>query len=221
MPLFKDFQYEDFALMSLRFELHLLARSFAKDVNDPERTGIHSTHLAFYYQKYFNRGLSCQAFGVKTVEALIGLVKDTMHLSPKHSTIDSLVPAELESFAVFVKLTEHARRHRLLMLDMGDESMRLSISAPPEATPKQESPSQSAGEWQKSAGDWKKPAGEWQKSAGEWQKSAGEWQKSVGEWQKASSGEWQKSPSGEWQKSPAASGKGGKDYGSYGGGKDY
>ena len=34
-PLFKEFQFEDFAMMSLRVELHLLATSFGKDSSDP------------------------------------------------------------------------------------------------------------------------------------------------------------------------------------------
>ena len=37
MPLYKDFGMEDWALMSLCFELQLMAHAFKKDCNDPDR----------------------------------------------------------------------------------------------------------------------------------------------------------------------------------------
>eukprot|EP00438_Fugacium_kawagutii_P015722 Skav235345 [mRNA] locus=scaffold520:1253293:1253487:- [translate_table: standard] len=37
MPLFEKFQYEDWTLLSTRYELHLLLHSFKKDLNDPDR----------------------------------------------------------------------------------------------------------------------------------------------------------------------------------------
>ena len=39
-PLFEDFEDMDWALTSLRFELHMLVTSFKKDCNDADRTGI-------------------------------------------------------------------------------------------------------------------------------------------------------------------------------------
>lgn len=52
-PLFANFALEDWILLSLRFELFVMARSFAKDAGDPERAGIHESHIGFYYNKYF------------------------------------------------------------------------------------------------------------------------------------------------------------------------
>ncbi len=37
MPLFDKFQYEDWTLLSTRYELHLLLHSFKKDLDDPDR----------------------------------------------------------------------------------------------------------------------------------------------------------------------------------------
>lgn len=37
MPLFDKFQYEDWTLLSTRYELHLLIHSFKKDLDDPDR----------------------------------------------------------------------------------------------------------------------------------------------------------------------------------------
>ena len=44
--------YKDWTLLSVGFELHLLAHALKKDVNDPERPGFVDNHLAFYYNKY-------------------------------------------------------------------------------------------------------------------------------------------------------------------------
>jgi len=125
-PLFKDFQFEDFAMMSLRFELNLLVASFAQDCNDPDRTGAHVDHLAFYYQKYFGKSLTAQSFGVQKLAEAVALVDDTVSLNDK-SVVESLMPSDLESSAIFVKLTEDARRMRNLQVDMGVEGAKLKI----------------------------------------------------------------------------------------------
>eukprot|EP00971_Amphidinium_carterae_P123953 2455024-Amphidinium_carterae.1 len=70
VPLFGLFVFEDWALMSLRFELHLLVHSFKKDMDDPERVGIHPSNLPFYYTKYFKKSFSTGNYGVDTCEAL-------------------------------------------------------------------------------------------------------------------------------------------------------
>jgi|Transcript_41718 hypothetical protein len=128
MPLFKDFNFEDFAMMSLRAELHLMALSFSKDVEDEDRSGMHVDHLQFYYEKYFSgKKLSFQAFGVTSAAELIALIGDTIYIEAKNNVVESLIP-DLETFAVFIKLTEEARRVRALALEMGDESAKLKIS---------------------------------------------------------------------------------------------
>jgi len=128
MPLFKDFQFEDYALLSLRGELYLMAHAFGKDVGDEERTGIYLDHLQFYYEKYFGKKLSYQAFGVQTAAELVELVSDAFYMPDK--VLESLVPDELESYSVFIKLAEEARRMRILALEMGDETARLKIQQP-------------------------------------------------------------------------------------------
>ena len=57
-PLFADFNWEDWALLTLRYELHLLSHAFKKDVDDPERPGFSDTHLSFYYNKLKRGGFS-------------------------------------------------------------------------------------------------------------------------------------------------------------------
>jgi len=55
-PLFARFESEDWILLNLRFEVHLLVHAFKRDCNDPERTGMLPEHLPFYYGKYYKRG---------------------------------------------------------------------------------------------------------------------------------------------------------------------
>merc|ERR1712224_538275 len=80
---FTHFQFEDWALMSLRFELSLLVHAFKKDVKDPEREGIHEDNIGHYYSKYFRKALSPAFFGLKNVRELLALVSDCIAISDK------------------------------------------------------------------------------------------------------------------------------------------
>eukprot|EP00933_Yihiella_yeosuensis_P040598 TRINITY_DN3491_c0_g2_i1.p1 TRINITY_DN3491_c0_g2~~TRINITY_DN3491_c0_g2_i1.p1 ORF type:complete len:856 (+),score=217.48 TRINITY_DN3491_c0_g2_i1:135-2702(+) len=134
-PLFGSFGLEDWALARLRFELHALTHAFQRDVNDPERLGIYIDHLGFYYQKYFKRPLNTLSYGCDTTQKLLKLVRDTVLLSPKKKVLEPLLPGDIESFNIFVMLTEDSRRDRMRMLDLGDESARLKIAASVGAPP--------------------------------------------------------------------------------------
>merc|ERR1711920_441678 len=83
MPLFKEFTSDDWAMMSLRHELHLLTHAFRRDVDDPEREGIHIDHLQFYYGKYYRKQLTPKNYGVETNQELLKLVDDTVYLTKK------------------------------------------------------------------------------------------------------------------------------------------
>eukprot|EP00929_Paragymnodinium_shiwhaense_P033802 TRINITY_DN18499_c0_g1_i1.p1 TRINITY_DN18499_c0_g1~~TRINITY_DN18499_c0_g1_i1.p1 ORF type:complete len:905 (-),score=228.58 TRINITY_DN18499_c0_g1_i1:186-2900(-) len=126
MPLFKDFDVEDWALLSLRFELHILVHAFRKDVEDTDRQSIHVEHLPFYYQKYFRKELRPQYWGQDTVNEVLKLVEDVIFFKSKN-IIESALPEEMESWGVFVRVTEEARRNRCLKIDLGDESARLKL----------------------------------------------------------------------------------------------
>jgi len=132
-PLFANFMFEDWALMSLRFELHLLVRSFRHDVNDPERPGMHEDHVAFYYQRYYRKQLNAKFFGKDSLHELITLIRDTVAF--KDSILGStLAEEEQAAHDIFVKLTEEARRERTRRIDAGDESARLRFSVLATAT---------------------------------------------------------------------------------------
>jgi len=63
---------------------------------------------------------------VNTGKELVDLVNDTVY-TQKNGVLVSWLPEELESSAVFIKLTEEARRHRNIQIDMGEESAKLKI----------------------------------------------------------------------------------------------
>mmetsp|Transcript_4644 Transcript_4644/g.11665 ORF Transcript_4644/g.11665 Transcript_4644/m.11665 type:complete len:294 (-) Transcript_4644:128-1009(-) len=126
MPVFAEFQAEDWIMMGLRFELSLLVHAFKRDANDPERTGIHIEHLGFYYQRYYRKVLEPRTFGVDSLERVVELVKDTLYIT-KQQVVETLLPDEMESYAVIAQLTEEARRSRVLAVDAGDESARLHL----------------------------------------------------------------------------------------------
>eukprot|EP00928_Gymnodinium_smaydae_P007295 TRINITY_DN12642_c0_g1_i1.p1 TRINITY_DN12642_c0_g1~~TRINITY_DN12642_c0_g1_i1.p1 ORF type:complete len:849 (-),score=205.53 TRINITY_DN12642_c0_g1_i1:276-2822(-) len=126
-PLFCQFEYEDWTMMTLRFELHLLAHAFKHDVEDQDRNVMHSDNIQFYYKKYFNKHLNPQSFGHENVPALIAALPDTVRLMKEKRTLMSLLP-DMESFGVFVMITEESRRERLRRINLGDETARLKVS---------------------------------------------------------------------------------------------
>mmetsp|Transcript_97379 Transcript_97379/g.251942 ORF Transcript_97379/g.251942 Transcript_97379/m.251942 type:complete len:211 (+) Transcript_97379:1-633(+) len=130
--------------MQLMFELHLLAHSFKKDADDPERIGIHLDNICFYYNKYYKKPLTTRYYGVETWDQLVALIPDVIFVT-KQSTIESLLEEEMESLGVFVKLAEEARRYRLLQIDLGEESAKLKLQQAGTFNPHNQGPRQQTG----------------------------------------------------------------------------
>merc|ERR1712187_895775 len=91
------------------------------------RPGIHETHTAFYYNKYYKKQLNTKFFGVNTLADLINMIPDAAVLNSQHILEPELVEAE-GTHDMFVKLTEEARRSRQKRLEAGDESAKLKFS---------------------------------------------------------------------------------------------
>lgn len=127
-PLFANFQNEDWVLLGLRCELHLLVHAFKRDTGDPERTGIHKDHLGFYYNKYFKKQFNLRSYACDTLEKLVKLVKDTLAIESKTQTVGALLSDDLESFDMFMKLAEEHRRERVRRADAGDETAVLKFA---------------------------------------------------------------------------------------------
>eukprot|EP00435_Cladocopium_sp_Y103_P023397 s667_g5.t1 len=133
-PLFANFQFEDWSMLSLRFELHLLSHAFRKDANDADRVLVPLDHLPFYYNRYFKKALSTKTYGADTVEEVARLVRDTLLVTKnpisKLRVLESQLPEELECLNIFVMLTEEHRRERQRRIDLGDDAARLKFLTP-------------------------------------------------------------------------------------------
>merc|ERR1712048_1424425 len=86
-------------------------------------------HLGFYYQRYYKKTLSPKFFGKEDYVDLMKLVKDTIFFK-KPLVIESQLWEDIECLGVFVKLTEEARRKRLLQIDLGDDSVKIKMQQP-------------------------------------------------------------------------------------------
>lgn len=128
-PLFAKFTWEDWALLTLRAELHLMLHSFKKDAGDPERVGIHEQNLIYYYGKYFKKSFSFKNYGVDDTKGLVALIKDTVAIG-ENEVLQTQLGEDLENFSMFVKLTEAGRRDRIKSIESGDESARLHFTRP-------------------------------------------------------------------------------------------
>jgi len=127
-PLFANFAFEDWSLLRVRLELHLLLVSFKKDLNDPERQSFHESHLSFYYNKYFKKSFNIKFFGVDKFAGLAALIGDTVAL--KDEGMISCELADDKEHVHFVRLAEEHRRDRQRRLDAGDETAALKFSKP-------------------------------------------------------------------------------------------
>uniref|UniRef100_A0A7S1F936 Uncharacterized protein n=1 Tax=Noctiluca scintillans TaxID=2966 RepID=A0A7S1F936_NOCSC len=125
-PLFSCFTFEDWALLGIRFELQLLLLAFKKDLDDPERTNFHESHLPFYYGKYFKKQLNMRFFGTDKVTDLIALITDTIELKP--DGMAECLLAEDTPHSNILKLAEAHRRERQRRLDAGDETAALNFN---------------------------------------------------------------------------------------------
>ncbi|CAJ1351624.1 unnamed protein product [Effrenium voratum] len=139
-PLYAFFEPADWALLQLRYELHLLQDAFKKDVNDPDRTVIPEPHLSYYYNRYFRKQLSPGVFSLKNNTELVQMVKDVVTISGEPPVLTSQLSSEIEvdSAEIFVKFTEEARRERKRRAEAGDETSMLKYTPPESAEAKVE-----------------------------------------------------------------------------------
>merc|ERR1719160_1716998 len=126
-PLYKDFGPEDWLLAQLRFEMHHLVRSFAKDATekDPDRRGIIPSLVPHYYSVFFEKALHPSTYGQETMEALLEYVTDTVE------TVDGVLTLKTDADlpdAQIVRVTEEGRRDRSNRIAAGDESAKLKFA---------------------------------------------------------------------------------------------
>merc|ERR1711956_183272 len=109
--------------------LYLLQAAFKHDVDDPERVGIHESHILFYYQRYYRKHLMPSFYGKDGINDVCELVKDTVMINPDNNVLVSQFSVEPESPDQFVKMQEESRRKRQQRIDAGDETAKLDFSA--------------------------------------------------------------------------------------------
>jgi len=125
-PLFANFAFEDWALLSARAEFHFLLHAFKKDLNDLDRPSFTEKDVAFYFNKYFKKAFNLKNFGTDRFERFVQLVKDTLAVNGKSALLEAVLPEDTPASA-FVKLAEEHRRERQRRLDAGDESAELKF----------------------------------------------------------------------------------------------
>ena len=131
-PLFSKFAWEDWQMLELRVQLHLLVHGYKHAMNDPQRVTFHERHTESYYDTFYRKPLAIRQFGVNSLQELLNMIKDTMEILSSKSMLDPQLSDDTP-FENFLRLTEDARRLRLSRLDSGDATAVLRLSRP--ATP--------------------------------------------------------------------------------------
>jgi len=134
-PLFANFAFEDWVMLSTRYELHLLLHAFRKAMNDPDRASFGEANLDFYYIMHYKKPFKLQSFGTTSLRSFVDLMKDTLAIK-EDGFLETRLAEDVE-LALFVKLTEEHRRDRERRVDAGDESAKLNILASQHRQPQQ------------------------------------------------------------------------------------
>ncbi len=127
-PIYACFKYEDWVLLSWRYELHLLAHAFTADVADPDRPGIPVEQLPHYYSIYYKTKCDPGKLGADNLLEVFKLLKcPDVELATKGgntmilcSSFDKELPLK-----VFIIGVESYRRDRIRRFDAGEESAQL------------------------------------------------------------------------------------------------
>lgn len=127
VPLYILFKKEDWVLLEIKYQLHLLVHAFALRPREPdEYPGIPLAHVQLAFEHIFRKPLEPQRFGLDGLDKLIGLVDDAVGVN---SDLGALQPLQRENMSIdwFVKSTEDRRRHRQNLVDAGDEAAQLTM----------------------------------------------------------------------------------------------
>jgi hypothetical protein len=78
VPLFINFYFEDWALLNIRVELHLLIHAVNHNATDHDRHALPLDHLSLYYYKGFGKPFTISDYGLKEVRELVAILQDTV-----------------------------------------------------------------------------------------------------------------------------------------------
>ena len=117
---FCEFAFEDWALLSVRYELFLLLCALGSDSSDPGPPNIPLEDLACCYNDHYQKQLEIHKYGFKEFSELAAIIPDTVVIKGgKVYLVPHLCAStELEHF---IQLAAAHRRDRLRRVDAGDE----------------------------------------------------------------------------------------------------
>mmetsp|Transcript_29747 Transcript_29747/g.85364 ORF Transcript_29747/g.85364 Transcript_29747/m.85364 type:complete len:827 (-) Transcript_29747:88-2568(-) len=133
-PLFGRFEYEDWCLLALRAEFHMMLHAFRREVDDPERTTFHESHLVYYYFRYCKKALDLKHYGLGTLRELLDMLRDALAVDGATGMLVAQL-AEDSPLDNFMKLAEDHRRDRQRRLEAGDETAQLKFMKPAAVQP--------------------------------------------------------------------------------------
>merc|ERR1712224_522839 len=129
-PIYSNFKYEDWLLLSWRYELHLLSHAFAVDVADPDRPGIFEDQVPHYYSIYFKLKCDPGKLGCDNLQKVFKVLKlPGLELTAKGGK-SKILTSDLDketSLKDFIIGVESYRRDRIRRIDAGDESAQLKF----------------------------------------------------------------------------------------------
>merc|ERR1719506_181605 len=130
-PIFANFEYEDWCLLSLRYEAHLLPHAFRHDVSttDPDRQGFLEKNFGHYYELYYKKAFHLEVFNRSSLQEVLEFVSDSARVNTETSFVESVLDAD-KLPEHFMRITEDHRRDRLRRTDAGDETAILKFSKP-------------------------------------------------------------------------------------------
>ena len=130
--LYAHFVYEDWVIVRLGVELHLLLVAFLRDVKDANLTGILEGHVGHYYELYYKQKLNLGMTGEDTLEEVLEIIQDQpMDLFDFDGVLRPMLPAEAPLEDI-VKLAEYYRRERVRRVKAGNVSELFTFPRPAE-----------------------------------------------------------------------------------------
>jgi len=130
-PLFANYTAEDWAILSIAYELHLCVHSFRKALDDPDRASFTEKDLAFYYNLHYGKTFNLKNYATPSWEEFKDFVKESVKLN-KEEYLEVVQPEDAEQ-SKFVRLVEEQRRERERRVDAGDETAKIKFPPPQSA----------------------------------------------------------------------------------------
>jgi hypothetical protein len=125
-PSYFSFTFEDWALLCIRYEIHLLIHAYGRDVDGFLQPFLPQDQLSATYHTYFSKDLEVHAYGFKEFDELAEIIKDTVSIEGKHGHLTPRLGIDAD-VGHFIELVEAHRNERRRRIDAGDSSAVLNF----------------------------------------------------------------------------------------------